>query len=260
MKRQIVGVLKRCARSLPVVVALLLGVPISGGKSFSQQPANVNTKAAGLVEIAAAPGQTWETGVGGRRAQRGRTEAQAEPGVPGEFDFYLLSLSWSPGFCATHRGGSECGRRLGFVVHGMWPQYGAGDYPVNCSDAPGPANPQAYTDIIPTASLVEHEWKKHGTCSGMTANAYFAAIRKAFAGVRIPDGIGAGRDAGWVAPERLLEGFAKANPGFPAGSFVLSCGNNRLTAIEVCLSKDLQPQRCRGGWSCRANVIEVTPR
>jgi ribonuclease T2 len=260
LKRQIVGVFKRCAWSLPVLAGLLLVLLISGGKSFSQQPANANTNAAELLKVSATPGQTWEPGTRGRKSQRRYAEAQATTGVPGEFDFYLLSLSWSPGFCATHRGGSECGRRLGFVVHGMWPQYGGGDYPVNCSDAPGPANPRAYTDMIPTASLVEHEWKKHGTCSGMTANAYFTAIRKAFAGVRIPAGIGTGRDAGWVAPERLLEAFAKANPGYPEGSFVLSCGDNRLTAIEVCLSKDLQPQRCRGVWSCRADVIEVTAR
>lgn len=242
------------------MAGLVLVLLISGGKSFSQQPANAKSNAVELVKVAAVPGQTWEPGTRGRKSQRRYAEAQATTGVPGEFDFYLLSLSWSPGFCATHRGGSECGRRLGFVVHGMWPQYGGGDYPVNCSDAPGPANPRAYTDMIPTASLVEHEWKKHGTCSGLTANAYFAAIRKAFAGVRIPVGIGTGRDAGWVAPERLLEAFAKANPGYPEGSFVLSCGSNRLTAIEVCLSKDLQPQRCRGVWSCRADVIEVTAR
>jgi len=142
----------------------------------------------------------------------------------------------------------------------LWPQDVSGDYPEDCSDTPGPANPQAYTDIIPTVGLIEHEWETHGTCSGLTPDAYFAAIRRAFAGLRIPADIGAGGDPGGVAPAQLLERFASANPGYPEGSIALSCGNNRLTAVEVCLTKDLQPESCQGVRSCRANVIKVTPQ
>jgi ribonuclease T2 len=194
---------------------------------------------------------------GRRRSRRGRADQQAAPGT---FDFYLLNLSWSPEFCATHSNSPECGHGLGFVVHGMWPQDNSGDYPEDCSDAPGPTNPQAYTDIIPTASLVEHEWQTHGTCSGMSPDAYFGAVRKAFQAVKIPPGIGAGGDAGGVSPDDLIARFAGANPGYPQGSIALSCGNNRLTAIEVCLTKDLQPETCQGVRSCRANVVKITPQ
>jgi ribonuclease T2 len=192
-----------------------------------------------------------------RRSRRGRPEEQA---APGQFDFYLLNLSWSPEFCATHGDSPECGRNLGFVVHGLWPQDTTGDYPQHCSDAPGPSNAQADTDIMPTANLVEHEWQTHGTCSGLGADNYFAAIHKAFAGVKIPANIGLGRDADGVTPDDLLARFAAANPGYPPGSFALSCGNNRLTAVEICLSKDLRPEACQGVRSCRANVVKVTPR
>ena len=194
---------------------------------------------------------------GRRRSHRGRPEEQA---APGEFDFYLLNLSWSPEFCATHGDSPECGRNLGFVVHGLWPQENSGDYPQHCSDAPGPANPQADTDIIPTASLVEHEWQTHGTCSGLGVDEYFRAMHKAYAAVKIPVNIGQGSDADGVTPDDLLTRFAAANPGYPAGSFALSCGNNRLTAVEICLSKDLRPEACQGVRSCRANVVKVTPR
>jgi ribonuclease T2 len=192
-----------------------------------------------------------------RRSRRGRPEEQA---APGEFDFYLLNLSWSPEFCATHGDSPECGRNLGFVVHGLWPQDTSGDYPQHCSDAVGPSNPQADTDIMPTASLVEHEWQTHGTCSGLGAEAYFSAIHNAYAGVKIPANIGLDGDAGGVTPDELLARFAAANPGYPAGSFALSCGNNRLTAVEICLNKDLRPEACQGVRSCRANVVKVTPR
>lgn len=193
---------------------------------------------------------------GRRRSRRGRADTQAAPGV---FDFYLLNLSWSPEFCATHTS-TECGRGLGFVVHGLWPQDNSGDYPEDCSDAPGPANPQAYTDIIPTVSLIQHEWQTHGTCSGFAADAYFTAIRRADSAVKIPSGIGTGNDQNGVTPDQLLARFQSANAAYPAGSIALSCGNNRLTAIEICLDKNLQPEACQGVRSCRANSIQITPQ
>ena len=48
---------------------------------------------------------------------------------PGQFDFYVLALSWSPSFCeaAGERGTppqQQCAARpYSFVVHGLWPQY-----------------------------------------------------------------------------------------------------------------------------------------
>jgi ribonuclease T2 len=194
---------------------------------------------------------------GRRRSRRGRPQEQAPPG---QFDFYLLNLSWSPEFCATHGDSPECGRKLGFIVHGLWPQDTSGDYPQHCSDAAGPANPQADTDIMPTASLVQHEWQTHGTCSGLGPDDYFAEIHKAYAAVKLPTNIGSGGDADGVTPDDLLSRFAAANPGYPPGSFALSCGNNRLTAVEICLTKDLRPEACQGVRSCRANVVKVTPR
>ena len=112
---------------------------------------------------------------GRRRSRRGRPQEQVPPG---QFDFYLLNLSWSPEFCATHPDSPECGRHLGFVVHGLWPQDANGDYPQHCSDARGPGDPQADTDIMPRASLVEHEWQTHGTCSGLGGDDYFAEMHK----------------------------------------------------------------------------------
>jgi ribonuclease T2 len=191
-----------------------------------------------------------------RRSRRGRPEEAA----PGQFDFYLLNLSWSPEFCATHEDSPECGRNLGFVVHGLWPQDANGDYPQHCSNAPGPSDAQAETDIFPTASLVEHEWETHGTCSGLSANDYFAEIHKAYAAVKVPANIGQGNDANGVSPDDLLARFAAANPSYPPASFALSCGNNRLTAVEICLTRDLHPEPCQGVRSCIANVVKVRPR
>jgi ribonuclease T2 len=52
----------------------------------------------------------------------------------GQFDFYVLALSWSPGFCENSGSRSrqcDSGRGLGFVTHGLWPQNEQG-YPSFC--------------------------------------------------------------------------------------------------------------------------------
>jgi ribonuclease T2 len=234
-----------------IAACLSLTLCLSGCKYNLQAPAAATTNTATGFKAAATSGDAADNRTGQRRSRHGRADTQAAPGT---FDFYLLNLSWSPEFCATHTS-TECGHGLGFVVHGLWPQNNSGDYPEDCSDAPGPTNPQSYTDLIPTVSLIAHEWQTHGTCSGLAADAYFADIRKAFQAVKIPSGVGATSS---VTPDQFLAGFASANPGYPAGSIALSCGNNRLTAVEVCLTKNLQPEACQGVRSCRANVIQIT--
>ena len=239
---------------LPVLGVLLL-VGMGGCKGAPQAPAASPIAAEARRVAPAYEGQEHQEPR--RRPRRGRPQEEA---APGQFDFYLLNLSWSPEFCTTHGDSPECGRGLGFVVHGLWPQDTDGDYPQHCSDAAGPSHPQADTDIFPTVGLVEHEWQTHGTCSGLSVDDYFAAVHKASAGVKVPSSIGQGGDGDGVSPAELLGRFAAANPGYPAGSFALSCGNNRLTAVEICLSKELRPEACQGVRSCRANVVKVTPR
>ena len=62
------------------------------------------------------------------------TAAPRSQGQSGEFDFYVLSLSWSPTFCLTHPGNEQCsGKGYGFVLHGLWPQYARGGWPASCA-------------------------------------------------------------------------------------------------------------------------------
>ena len=53
-----------------------------------------------------------------------------------DFDFYVLSLSWSPTYCGSEAGRDDrqqcgSGRPYAFVVHGLWPQYERG-WPEDC--------------------------------------------------------------------------------------------------------------------------------
>lgn len=203
-------------------------------------------------------GSSYEAGA--NASQRPRRTRPASNAQPGDFDFYLLTLSWSPEFCATHAGSPECSAHPGFVVHGLWPQNNDGTYPENCSSAPGPSNPAQYTNLLPTASLVEHEWSTHGTCSGLTPDAYFGEIATAFHNLRIPPAFTTNTQPPTLSPAAIIADFTAANPALPRTAVAISCGRNYLTAVEVCLSKTLQPEACPSVRTCGATIVKITSR
>ena len=176
-----------------------------------------------------------------------------------QFDFYLLNLSWSPEFCHSHPAAAECAQHATFVLHGLWPQNNDGTYPHNCSNAPGAADPSMHSDIYPDASLLDHEWKTHGTCSGLSPNDYFTAARKAFRSVAIPPRLANLRTQTSMPPDQILGLFTASNAQIPSSALALSCGNNSLTAVEECLDKSFQPIACSGVRSCRANTVKIPP-
>jgi ribonuclease T2 len=177
--------------------------------------------------------------------------AAQERAEPGSFDYYLLSLSWSPAHCAEagERGDpTQCGlgRRFGFIVHGLWPQHQDGGYPVQC--ARGRDVPQTVLDstlpVMPSASLIRHQWRKHGTCSGLPVADYFAKTRAAYAAVKIPTSLQ--RPAGRLSvPVREVERlFVEANPGLGADGIAMVCRKRVLTEVRLCLDKDLAFTAC----------------
>ena len=195
---------------------------------------------------------------GDRRDSR-RHNAQQASDTPGTFDFYLLTLSWSPEFCYSHPNAAECATHPAFVLHGLWPQNTDDSYPEHCSDSAGPANPAQYSDIFPDSGLLAHEWQTHGTCSGLTPDAYFQRARRAYRSVHIPPQLASVSSQIQLSPDAILTSFAQANPSIPTADMALSCGNNFLTAVEVCLDKNLQATSCSSVRTCRANVVKVTP-
>jgi ribonuclease T2 len=183
------------------------------------------------------------------------------PTAPGKpYDFYLLTLSWSPEYCITNPGAAECSQHLGFVVHGLWPQNNNGTYPQNCGTRPGPTAPSVWAGLMPTAALAQHEWVTHGTCTPYDADTYFGLIRKAFGEVTIPADFSGTAQPASEPPATIITDFANSNPTFPRASIALSCGNNQLTAMEFCLNKNLNPEACQSVKSCKANTVKIPPR
>lgn len=188
----------------------------------------------------------------------GREPATAGTGAVGQpYDFYVLNLSWSPEYCQTNPGAVECSQHLGFVVHGLWPQNNDGTYPRNCGRRPGPTTNADWQGLFPTASLAQHEWVTHGVCTPYNADTYFGLVREARDKVQIPATFTGASQAASDAPGDIIAQFATINTGVPPGGIALTCGNNSLTAVEVCFDKNLNPTACRGLRSCRASVVKI---
>ena len=173
---------------------------------------------------------------------------------PGEFDFYVLSLSWSPSYCAAaaeRQSGAtptlQCGARpYSFVVHGLWPQYDKG-FPRNCQ-VPAPRLDRGIVssmlDLMPAPRLIFNQWDRHGTCSGLAPRAYFDVVRKARAAVKIPPVFSDLQKPLSITPVAVEDAFEKSNPGLTAKAIAVRCDKRRLTEVRICLSKELQFRDC----------------
>ena len=209
-------------------------------------------------------------GLGSATAQEQQSQQQSQQrNQPGRFDFYVLSLSWSPSFCkeSEERGrpsNEQCrGRPYSFVVHGLWPQYERG-FPRDCQ-VPAPRLSRELTtsmlDLMPAQGLIYHEWDQHGTCSGLEAQAYFDLIRKARETVKIPENYAALKTTLTVTPDEVEEAFVKSNPGLSRAAVSVTCGSTRLSEVRICMNKDLKFRDCDevDRRACRRDKLLMPP-
>jgi ribonuclease T2 len=171
---------------------------------------------------------------------------------PGQFDYYLLSLSWSPEYCSdpqhSNRDPGQCaaGRRFAFVTHGLWPNNNRAPHPNSCgptSAVPGDLKKQML-EFMPSPVLIQHEWDKHGTCSGLNQQDYFSRIRAAFRKVIIPEPYRQPQQDLRVPAGQLRQEFQRANAAFPPESMRLDCGGQYLREVRICLDKELNARNC----------------
>ena len=171
--------------------------------------------------------------------------------IAGRFDYYVLSLSWSPRWCRAEgdaRDADQCdpGRRNSFVVHGLWPQYESG-WPSYCRTTardPSRSDSAAMEDVMGSAGLAWYQWKKHGRCSGLAAADYYDTARRAFATITQPPVFGQ-MDRRLQLPVEVVEAaFLESNPGLSRDQITITCADGHIQEARICLTKDLQPRRC----------------
>ncbi|WP_299909725.1 ribonuclease T2 [uncultured Paracoccus sp.] len=177
--------------------------------------------------------------------------ALAREPVAGEFDYYVLSLSWSSGWCSAtgdSRDAEQCepGQGIDFVVHGLWPQYESG-WPQDCRTRerdPSRRESQAMEDVMGSGGLAWYQWQKHGRCSGLSARGYYQAIRDAAELIEIPavfDDLT--RDVR-VPPAVIEEAFIETNPDLTRDGITVTCQGEDLQEVRICLTRDLEPRAC----------------
>ncbi len=211
----------------------------------------------------------------GRQQQNTSPETstkQADSAVPmgAGFDFYVLALSWSPGYCASEGDNAnkrQCDgpRRHEFVVHGLWPQFEKG-YPADCESQHGDTLDNGLIntmlDIMPSYGLIKHEWRKHGTCSGLSAEEYFAATRIAFDKISPPPSFQGLQETMTVAPSSVEKLFQAENKAIPSDGIAVTCKRNYLRDVRICMTKDLAsfrscPEVDRN--NCNSSSVAVAP-
>jgi len=177
--------------------------------------------------------------------------ALAEGERAGDFDYYLLSLGWSANWCALtgdSRDDPQCDAGLGltWTVHGLWPQDESG-WPSYCRTPardPSKAETAAMADIMGGAGLAWYQWKKHGRCSGLDPQDYFALMRRAYGSVTLPPVFQRLRQEVELPASVVEDAFLEVNPGLARDQITVTCLDGMIQEVRLCLTKDLQPRRC----------------
>lgn len=182
---------------------------------------------------------------------------------PGEFDYYVLALSIAPSFCALtgyRKHKAQCRnpadadyRATPLTIHGLWPNKRntrAREQPQECADQPLPTFPAALERDLKTYmpgvvdGLAQYEWTKHGVCSGLTPEAYFAKL--------VELARAANATLGTVIKEKDLFGKQLAIPSF------LDAVGGKNADLANAVQVDCQFARKRpGDASSRAYVVET---
>ena len=180
---------------------------------------------------------------------------------------YVFAYSWTPGFCIgqTYPG---CSSPLdywknNFTIHGLWPQYDTTGYPSSCTNEPfNPSIPNEvgldtmvmrWPDVKYDVnnpnydSFWEHEWTKHGTCSGLSQYDYFAAAIALTSVLITPDLINESIGTN-VNADLLRKSIA------PVESVSLQCNHQQLVGIYTCWQQtDNMPANL---VECPADVLQ----
>ncbi|MGI3185990.1 ribonuclease T2 family protein [Nioella aestuarii] len=179
----------------------------------------------------------------------GMARADGEPA--GDFDYYVMALSWTPSWCAIEgddRGSPQCdpGQGFGFTLHGLWPQYEDG-WPAFCPTLernPSRSMTNAMADIMGTSGLAWYQWNKHGVCSGLSASDYYALSRLAYESVERPTLLRQLDREVRLPAEVIEEAFLEANPHLSDDMMTVTCRAGRVQEVRICLTRDLEPRNC----------------
>lgn len=95
-----------------------------------------------------------------------------------------------------------------------------------------------------SGGLAWHQWKKHGRCTGLSAEDYFALSRMAYARAERPEIFRRLREAVRVDAAVVEQAFLEANPDMTADGITVVCRDGRIREVRICLTRELEPRDC----------------
>ena len=135
--------------------------------------------------------------------------------------------------------------------------------PEDCGDAYVPAAALRLSDgVYPDEGLARYEYRKHGTCSGLDPQAYFAAVKTLRDAIVVPETLKAPRETLKTSPDALTQAFIAANANLTADNMAISCRDGELVDVRICVAKSLTAfAQCPkvAGHTCHAASIAVAP-
>ncbi len=177
---------------------------------------------------------------------------------------YTLAITWAPQYCREHaRDASarfQCGQgnRFGFTLHGLWPDGVGKDWPQYCRSTTllPAAVIRANLCATPSAQLLQHEWAKHGTCTGETPGRYFGRATTLYGRLRYPDTDALSRRP--LTAGAFAQAMARSNPGLrPDMMRVTATRRGWLDEVWICLDRQYRYARCpahQGGLATNAKL------
>jgi ribonuclease T2 len=177
---------------------------------------------------------------------------QTRKDISVQFDLYIMSMSYQPQFCYQNRHEMWPGCtnpqdywKNHLTIHGMWPEFSNGKWPEYCTHKT--LNKHVIEPLLPRLDhywpnvkatmpnstnyydFWQHEWSKHGTCSGLDAKTYFETALRHF--VDTPEVISKNY-GGTVLKSDILKGYGDDR-------IILVCQDKQwLSEVRICLSVD----------------------
>lgn len=168
-----------------------------------------------------------------------------------EVAYYMLAVAWGPHWQEGNRDGrgyalTPQDRETGWFLHGLWPNAAEGDHPRYCSITPARAMTEAevreHFCMMPSESLLQHEWAAHGTCGWDDPDAYFDQSAELWNALSLPEP-GARTTGG-----ALRDAWVQANPHLRReGIYLAVTDDGRLREVRLCYGLDYAPGACPRG-------------
>jgi ribonuclease T2 len=210
-------------------------------------------------------------------------------GSAGQFDFYVLAQSWPAEFCFSHQSYPGCQhptawQQTNLTMHGLWPNYnqmqgGNHDWPQCCQSTYGSSITSSEMNPILSAlqtywpseqnpnpngdwsnSLWQHEWGKHGTCSGLPVTKYFqAGVNLAASATLATPGLITNNIGSTISASALQSAYNNGSPCSPNSDCMVgtSCKSGYLVGITTCWNKSMQQVICPAatvGQQCSGTI------